>query len=97
MFSAVSGLTGSSITVQGVSRTTGTHGKTPALLFSDRTSNIIANAQAFADAGKLFHESHDFIVSAYTKVNSGDRFGTNPILSVSSQDGQKLYFLVAVR
>lgn len=98
LFTAVSGITGNPITVTGVSRTTGSpHSSGLALLFKDKTPDLIANAQALADAGKLIHESHDFIVSAYTKIDPTAKYANNPILSISSQNGQRHYLLVSMR
>ena len=93
MFSAVSGLSSD----PGVKATIGYRSNSSAYFFGKLTLNLIANAQAMVDAAKLIHESHDFVVSAYAKVDPSAIYGSNTIVSITSQDAQKLYFLVAIR
>ena len=93
MLSAVSGLSSD----PGVKATIGYHSNSSAYFFGKLTSNLIANAQAMVDAAKLIHESHDFVVSAYAKVDPSAIYGSNTIVSINSQNGQKAYFLVGMK
>ena len=80
----------------GVKTAAGYHDKSPAYTFSTRTSNLVASSQAMVDAGKLIYESYDFVVSAYAKVNKDAIYGNNPIVSINSNNGQKVLFLVGM-
>lgn len=79
----------------GVTATTGKHGKTAAFHFTTRTSHLIANQKAYDDANKVINSSHDFWVSAWAKLEANGRY-QNPIVSISSKDGNQLFFLLTI-
>lgn len=79
----------------GVSSTTGQNDKSPAYHFTTSTSHLIASQKAFEQADKLIHNSRDFIVSSYAKIDANNRY-SNPIVSISSKDGHQLYFLLTI-
>jgi hypothetical protein len=80
----------------GVSKVSGHHSNTPAYRFTGTTKNIISRQQGLDNARRMISESHDFIVSAFVKMDSQAKFGKNTIVSISSKDGQQLYFFLAI-
>ena len=79
----------------GISLTTGQHGKSAAFHFTTKTSHLIANQKAYEDADNVIHNSHDFWVSAWAKIDANARY-QNPIVSISSKDGNQLFFLLKI-
>ncbi|XP_048589569.1 protein kinase C-binding protein NELL2 [Nematostella vectensis] len=80
----------------GVSSAVGHHSNTPAYRFSDQTGHLISGQSGMDAARRVIETSHDFIVSAWCKVNEMSRFGKNTIISISSDNGQQLFFFFAV-
>lgn len=80
----------------GVSKGSGHHSKTPAFSFNRQVKTLLAGKKGLNDAIRLIGESHDFIVSAYVKVDKGSALSKNTIVSINSPDGNTLYFLLAV-
>ena len=57
--------------------------------------DLIATPAAYSDANKLIHDSHDFQVSAYAKIDSVARQSpANTLVSIQSKDGKTLLFRV---
>ncbi|XP_031558152.1 uncharacterized protein LOC116294654 [Actinia tenebrosa] len=83
-------------TPPGVSKVSGHHSNSPAYRFTSSTRNIISRQKGLDDARRVISESHDFVVSAYVKMDSKAKYGKNAILSISSSDGQQLYFFIAI-
>ncbi|KAL9971620.1 hypothetical protein ACROYT_G017809 [Oculina patagonica] len=80
----------------GVTKTAGQHDKSAAYRFASSTSHLIASQKAFEQTDKLIHDSHDFIVSAFFKIDKNSKYDDNPIVSISSQDGHELFFKLIV-
>ncbi|KAJ7383759.1 hypothetical protein OS493_026290 [Desmophyllum pertusum] len=72
----------------GVTSTTGQNDKSTAYHFTTSTPNLLSSPKAFGQADNLIHNSHDFIVSAYAKIDANSRY-SNPIVSISSKDGHE--------
>ena len=79
----------------GVTKTTGQNDQSAAYRFTNSKSDLIASQQAFEQADKMIHNSHDFIVSAYVKLDLLRRYD-NPIVSISSQSGHDMFFKFVV-
>lgn len=79
----------------GVTKATGRNDESAAYRFTTSTSDLIASQQAFEQADKMIHNSHDFIVSAYVKLDLLRRYD-NPIVSISSKSGHDLFFKLVV-
>jgi len=79
----------------GVTKTTGQNDRSAAYRFTTSTKDLIASQQAFEQANKMIHSSHDFIVSAYVKLNPTRKYD-NPVVSISSQGGHDLFFKFVV-
>lgn len=81
----------------GVTKTTGYHSNTSAFHFSRQVNtNLLSSKSGLRDTSRLLSESHDFIISAYVKVDSGSEFGKNTIMSINSPDGKKLHFQLLI-
>lgn len=64
--------------------------------FTTSASDLIAKKAAFEKANKMIHESHDFRVTAYAKLDTNAKYADNTIVSISSKDGQRLYFMLSL-
>ncbi|KAK3752589.1 hypothetical protein QZH41_018787, partial [Actinostola sp. cb2023] len=94
LFNAV-GLTTSVPT--GVTKVSGHHSNAPAFEFSRQaTKNLISSKKGLDDVVRLISDSHDFVVSAYVKVDKTSKFSKNTIMSINSPDGNTLYFFLAI-
>lgn len=80
---------------KGVTSTVGQNGNSRAFHFTTSAENLVANQNAYNNADKLIHDSQDFWVSAWVKLDSSD-VSDNTILSVSSGDGDDLYFKLKI-
>ena len=87
------GLLGGQFT--GVTSTKGQNDKSSAFHFTTKTSHLIAKQKAFDEANKMIHDSHDFWISAWAKLDANGRY-ENPIVSISSKDGNQLFFLLTI-
>ena len=81
---------------KGVTSTTGQHGKSAAFHFTDQTKDLIANQKAYDDANKVIHNSHDFWLSAWAKLDASHGY-QNTIVSISSGDGSEEFFDLTIR
>ncbi|XP_078371069.1 uncharacterized protein LOC144654718 [Oculina patagonica] len=79
-----------------VTKTTGQNDKSAAYHFASKTPDLIASQKAFERTDKLIHNSHDFIVSAFFKIDPKaiDYYPDNPIVSISSQKGWLFFKLM---
>ena len=80
---------------QGVTSTQGQNNNSRAFRFTTQAQNLVANETAFNNANTLIHDSKDFWVSAWVKLDAND-FSGNTILSISSADGNDLYFKLKI-
>ena len=80
---------------QGVTSTQGQNSNSRAFHFTTQAQNLLANQNAFNNADALIHDSQDFWVSAWVKLDAND-FSSNTILSISSADGNDLYFKLKI-
>ena len=79
----------------GVTLTTGQHGKSAAFHFTDQTKGLVANRKAYDDAKKVIHDSHDFWLSAWAKLDASHGY-QNTIVSINSKDGSQLFFVLTI-
>ena len=94
MFKAV-GLLNKQFT--GVTQTSGKLANGKAFHFTDKTTHLIASQEAYNQANKLIHNSHDFSIFAWAKIDSDpSAIYRNTILSVSSKTGSELFLLVMI-
>ena len=80
---------------QGVTSTQGQNNNSPAFRFTTQAKDLVANQSAFDNADTLIHHSQDFWVSAWVKLDLSDP-NDNTILSISSADGNDLYFKLKI-
>ena len=80
---------------QGVTSTQGQNNNSLAFRFTTQAQELVANETAFNNADKLIHDSKDFWVSAWVKLDANN-FRGNTILSISSGDGNDLYFKLKI-
>ena len=80
---------------QGVTSTQGQNNSSRAFHFTTSAKDLVANQNAFNDADTLIHDSQDFWVSAWVKLDAND-YSDNTILSISSEDGNVLYFKLKI-
>ena len=80
---------------QGVSSTLGRNGNSRAFHFTTQAQDLRANQNAFNNANTLIHQSQDFWVSAWVKLEANNP-NDNTILSISSGDGNDLYFKLKI-
>ncbi|XP_074619475.1 protein kinase C-binding protein NELL2-like isoform X1 [Acropora palmata] len=94
MFKAV-GLLNKQFT--GVTQTSGKLGNGKAFHFTDQTTHLIASQEAYNQANKLIHNSYDFSIFAWAKIDSDpSAIYRNTIVSVSSKTGSELFLLVMI-
>ena len=80
---------------QGVTSTQGQNNSSRAFRFTTQAQNLVANQTAFNNTDTLIHDSKDFWVSAWVKLDLSDP-NDNTILSISSADGNDLYFKLKI-
>lgn len=80
---------------QGVTSTQGQNSNSRAFHFTTQAQNLLANQNAFNNADTLIHDSQDFWVSAWVKLDTNNP-NDNTILSISSADGNDLYFKLKI-
>ena len=80
---------------QGVTSTQGQNSNSRAFHFTTQAQNLLANPNAFNNADTLIHDSQDFWVSAWVKLDTNNP-NDNTILSISSADGNDLYFKLKI-
>ena len=80
---------------QGVTSTQGQNSKSRAFHFTTQAQDLRANQNAFHNANTLIHDSQDFWVSAWVKLDTNNP-NDNTILSISSGDGNDLYFKLKI-
>ena len=80
---------------QGVTSTQGQNNNSLAFRFTTQAQKLVANETAFNNADTLIHDSKDFWVSAWVKLDAND-FSGNTILSISSADGNDMYFKLKI-
>ena len=80
---------------QGVTSTQGQNNNSLAFRFTTQAQKLVANETGFNNADTLIHYSKDFWVSAWVKLDANN-FKGNTILSVSSGDGNDLYFKLKI-
>ena len=80
---------------QGVTSTQGQNNSSGAFRFTTQAQKLVANQTAFNNTDTLIHDSKDFWVSAWVKLDAND-FSSNTILSISSADGNDLYFKLKI-
>ena len=81
----------------GVTQTSGKLANGKAFHFTDQTSHLIASQGAYNQANKLIHNSHDFSIFAWAKIDSvPSAIYRNTIVSVSSKTGSELFLLVMI-
>ena len=80
---------------QGVTSTQGQNNSSRAFHFTTQAQNLVANQSAFNNTDTLIHNSQDFWVSAWVKLDAND-YSDNTILSISSGDGNHLYFKLKI-
>ncbi|XP_029212326.2 protein kinase C-binding protein NELL2-like [Acropora millepora] len=94
MFKAV-GLLNKQFT--GVTHTSGKLANGKAFHFTDKTTHLIASQEAYNQANKLIHNSHDFSIFAWAKIDSDpSAIYRNTIVSISSKAGSDLFLLVMI-
>ena len=81
----------------GVTSTKGQNDKSSAFHFTTKTSHLIAKQKAFDEANKMIHDSHDFWVSAWFKIDQANAKEENAIVSVSSKDGRVKFFQLILK
>ena len=80
---------------QGVTSTQGQNSNSRAFHFTTQAQNLLANQNAFNNADTLIHDSQDFWVSAWVKLDTNNP-NDNTILSISSADGNDLFFKLKI-
>ena len=80
---------------QGVTSTQGQNNSSRAFRFTTQAQNLVANQTAFNNTDTLIHDSKDFWVSAWVKLDTNNP-NDNTILSISSADGNDLYFKLKI-
>ena len=80
---------------QGVTSTQGQNNNSLAFRFTTQAQKLVVNETAFNNADTLIHDSKDFWVSAWVKLDAND-FSGNTILSISSRDGNDMYFKLKI-
>lgn len=76
--------------------TKGSYNNRVSFHFTTSASDLIAKKAAFEKASKMIYESHDFRVTAYAKLDTNAKYADNTIVSISSKDGQRLYFMLSL-
>ena len=80
---------------QGVTSTQGQNNSSRAFHFTTSAKDLVANQTAFNNTDTLIHDSQDFWVSAWVKLDTNNP-NDNTILSISSGDGNDLYFKLKI-
>ena len=95
MFKEV-GLLSSSPLPQGVTSIQGQHSSSSAFHFATSTTGLVANQNAYDEANKLIHDSQDFWVSAWAKIDKNG-IKDNTIVSISTKTKPELYFKLTLK